>query len=140
MTHGCLISKRYYVKLTFSGLKSVNVQIQHGNPTCSTYQEKPVKFLLNWVLDTLPTCRNIMRWGNRSNSKCELCSHHETLLHILNNCPTMLKYGRYIWRPNIVLSHLFTLAHNISKERDWIIHSILPGHNITIEVGRRGLV
>ncbi len=39
MTYGCLISKLYYVKFTFSGLKSLNFQIQHGSPTCSTYQE-----------------------------------------------------------------------------------------------------
>ncbi len=39
MTHRCLIPKCYYVKVTFSGLKSLNFQIQHGSPTCSTYQE-----------------------------------------------------------------------------------------------------
>ncbi len=65
--------------------------------------------------------------GKRSNSKCELCSHHETLLHTLNNCLTMLKDGRYTWRHNSVLSHMFTLAQNLSKETDWIIHSDLPG-------------
>ncbi len=41
----------------------------------------------------------------------------------------MLKDGRYIWRCNSVLSHMFTLAQNVSKETDWIIHSYLPGHN-----------
>ncbi len=64
-----------------------------------------------------------------SNSTCELCSHHETLLHTLNNCPTMLKDGRYTWRHNSILSHMFTLAQNLSKETDWIIHCDLPGHN-----------
>ncbi len=88
-----------------------------------------VKFLLNSVLDNLPTNSNLMRWGKRSNSKCEQCSHHDTLLHILNNCPAMLKDGRYTWRHNSVLSHMFTLAQNLSKETDWISHSDLPGHN-----------
>ncbi len=88
-----------------------------------------VKFLLNSVLDTLPTNSNIMRWRKRSNSKCELCWHHDTLLHTLNNCPTMLKDGRYTWRHNSVLSHMFTLAQNLSKETYWIIHSDLHGHN-----------
>ncbi len=85
-----------------------------------------VKFLLISVLDTLPTNSNLMRWEKRSNSKCELCSHHDTLLHTLNNCPTVLKNGRYPWRHNSVLSHIFTIAHNLSKETDWIIHSDLP--------------
>ncbi len=88
-----------------------------------------VKILLNSVLDTLPTNSNLMRWGKGSNSKCELCSHHKTLLHTLNNCPTMLKDGRYTWRHNSVHSHMFTLAQNPSKETDWIIHSDLPCHN-----------
>ncbi len=88
-----------------------------------------VKFLLNLVLNTLPTNSNLMRCGKRSNSKCELCSHHETLLHTLNNCPTMLKAGRYTWRHNSVLSHMFTLTQNLSKETDWIIHSDLPSQN-----------
>ncbi len=68
-----------------------------------------------------------MRWGKRSYSKCELCPHHQTLL--LNNCPTMLKDGRYTWRHKSVLSHMFTLAQNLSKETDCIIHSDMPGHN-----------
>ncbi len=72
-----------------------------------------VKFLLNSVLDTLPTNSNLMRWGNRSNSICELFSHHETLLHTLNNCLTMLKDGRYTWRHNSVLSDMFTFAQSM---------------------------
>ncbi len=88
-----------------------------------------VKFLLNSVLDTLPTNSDLMRWGKRSNSKCELCSHHYTLLHTLNNCPSMLKDDSYTWRHNSVLSHMFTLAQSLSKETDSIIHSYLPSHN-----------
>ncbi len=76
-----------------------------------------VKFLFNPVLDTQLTNSNLMRWGKRSNSKCELCSHHEILLHTLNNCPTMLKDGRYTWRHNSVLSHMFTLAQNLRKKQ-----------------------
>ncbi len=129
MTHGYLISKLYYVMVTFSGLKRLNFQIQEGSPTCSTYHET-VKFLLNSVLDTLPRNSNLMRWGKRSNSKYELCSHHDTLLHTFNDCPTMLNDGSYTWRHNSVLSHMLTLAQNLSKETGWIIHSNLPGHNI----------
>ncbi len=88
-----------------------------------------VKFLLNSIIDTLPTNSNLMRWGNRSNSKCELCSHHDTLLHTLNNCSSMLKDGRYTWRHNSVLIDMFTLAQTLSKETDWIIHSDWLGHN-----------
>ncbi len=111
----------------------MNFQIQHGSPTL---HRNTVKFLLNAVLDTLPTNSNLMRWGKRSNSKCELCSHHDTLLHTLNNCPTMLKDGRYTWRHNNVLSHMFTLAQNLSEETDWIIHSDLPGHNNKCGISR----
>ncbi len=50
-----------------------------------------IKLLLSSVLDTLPTNSNLMRLGKRSNTKCELCSHHKTMLHTLNNCPNILK-------------------------------------------------
>ncbi len=33
MAHGCIISNLYYVKVTSSDLKSLNVQIQDGSPT-----------------------------------------------------------------------------------------------------------
>ncbi len=66
-------------------------------------------------LYTLQTNSNLMRMGKRSNYKSELCSHHETLLHTVNNNPTISKDGRYTWKHNNVLSHMFTFVLNLCK-------------------------
>ncbi len=101
-------------------------EFELSDTTCKSYMFKLPRNTVKFLLNSVPV---VMRWGKRSNSKCELCSHHDTLLYTLNNCPTMLKDGMYTWRHNSVLSHMFTLAQNLSKETDWIIHSDLPGHN-----------
>ncbi len=60
-------------------------EFEHSDTTWKSYMfnlpRNTVNILLNPVLDTLPTNSNLMRWVNRSNSKCELCSYHDTLLH-----------------------------------------------------------
>lgn len=71
---------------------------------------KTLSFLLNSIVDTLPTNVNLAQWGKRINDKCQHCGFRETLGHVLNNCPTMLEQGRYTWRHDSVLSaiHDFT--------------------------------
>ena len=52
---------------------------------------EPTNFALNAVLDTLPTNSNLRRWGKKPHDTHPLCSSHQLLCHILNNCPTALK-------------------------------------------------
>ncbi len=57
---------------------------------------------------------------------------YRALVH-MRHCYTQLSHyvkgRRYAWRHNSVLTHMFSLAQNLSKETDCIIHSNLPDHN-----------
>ncbi len=63
-----------------------------------------MQFILNAIIDTLPTNCNLVRWKKRSNSKCDKCSNKETLMHVLNNCKDCL--DKYTWRHNSILLHI----------------------------------
>ncbi len=45
-----------------------------------------MQFVLNSIIDTLPTNSNLVRWKKQSNSKGDKCGNKETLMHVLNNC------------------------------------------------------
>ena len=64
---------------------------------------EPMKFALNAALDTLPTNSNLHRWGKKSYDTCPLCSSHQSLLHILNNCPIAMDLCCYSRRHDEVL-------------------------------------
>ena len=64
------------------------------------------------ITDTLPRNSNLCLWKKIQSDHCLICSsdsiqHHQTQLHVLNNCPTALKQGRYNVRHNKVLLTLF---------------------------------
>ena len=67
---------------------------------------EPMKFALNVMLDTLTTNSNLRRWGKKPHDTCPLCSSHQSLCHVLNNCPTSLKLHRYSRRHDEVLQLL----------------------------------
>lgn len=84
-----------------------------------------LKFVLNSVIDTLPTANNLHKWGKRSGSGCELCkSSKETLMHTLNNCPLMLEQGRYTWRHNSILQEIYKTLSSVGDS--WSILVDLP--------------
>ena len=76
---------------------------------------KTIGFLLNSVLDTLPTNSNLALWGKRTCNTCKICGKRETLGHILNNCNQMLQQGRYTWRHDSVLYHILDFTKQIVK-------------------------
>ena len=86
-----------------------------------------LKFLTNAAIDTLPTNSNLNRWNKRSCPNCQLCANKETLLHVLNNCNTMLSQGRYTWRHNSVLQHLITKIKAKYDSSEYRIFCDLPG-------------
>ena len=72
---------------------------------------EPMKFAINAVLDTLPMNSNLRRWSKKPHETCPLCSSHQSLCHILNNCPTALKLHRYSRRHDEVLQLLGELSN-----------------------------
>ena len=89
--------------------------------TVLSFKDRILSFCLNAIQDTLPHKANLQRWQKSDSSDCPLCGHYQTLQHVLNNCRTALKSGRYTWRHNFVLKldeHLPT---------SWAISVDLPG-------------
>ena len=74
------------------------------------------KFLINSVSDTLNTSVNLQRWGKRMTSNCKSCGNHETLHHVLNNCSVFLEQGRYTWRHNNILHHIYNFLNSSLKD------------------------
>ena len=88
---------------------------------------KILKFLLNSVLDTLPTNTNLALWNKRVSESCKLCGARETLGHVLNGCKIMLDQQRYTWRHNNVLKQIENTVDSIVDGKQFEILSDLPG-------------
>ena len=72
-----------------------------------------MKFTVNAAIDSLPTNKNLYRWGKRISDKCNLCNCTGTLHHVLNNCERML--DRYTWRHNNILRIILKNIKNASN-------------------------
>lgn len=92
-----------------------------------------LSFAVRSAIDYLPTFSNLKTWGKRTQSKCKLCSNHETLLHTLNNCSISLNQGRYTWRHNSILRHILTNLKGLigTENNDVLIFSDLSGFTTT---------
>ena len=65
---------------------------------------EPMRFVLNAVVDTLPTNSNLHKWKKRPSSTCHLCQDsRQSLVHVLNNCPKAMALRRYSARHDDVL-------------------------------------
>ena len=107
---------------------SWNTIIYHNQP-------KLLSFMLNAMINSLPTPDLLRMWNIRSSAMCYLCNRSPcTLHHILVHCYPALKGKRYNWRHDSVLSTLHPVitaqltAYNSSHDPT---HSIrLPIHFI----------
>ena len=61
-------------------------------------------FTVRYINNTLPTRKNLRRWGLSSSSDCSFCLHHETLLHVVAGCQHYL--NRFTWRHDSILKVL----------------------------------
>ena len=62
--------------------------------------------------NTLPTNSNLYKWGKHPSASCYLCQGgHQSLLHILNDCPAALALRRYAVRHDDVLKLLVSFIH-----------------------------
>ena len=75
-----------------------------------------LKFAINAGINTLPTYDNLRRWGKRVNDRCPFCGNIQTLLHVLSNCNISLEQGRYTWRHNSVLLHIYCQCYSCQLE------------------------
>ena len=93
---------------------------QEQNPTWLSFiynlPRGLMSFVLNASINTLPTNDNLKRWGKRLNTRCSACGNHETLHHVLNNCPIFLEQGRYTWRHDSILSFISSELRKVFSE------------------------
>ena len=77
-----------------------------------------LSFVLRASLECLPTPITLKRWKLRIDPSCHLCgSVNANAKHILNHCSVALNDGRYSWRHDQVLKHLWkSLQPLIQKE------------------------
>ena len=120
-----LIIQGEFTKLHIEQEESVTWQsIIRGLP------RKIIAFSARLATDSLPFPSNLKRWGKRVMSTCPLCACPQgTLAHIINFCPVSLNQGRYTWRHDSVLNHLYNeVKAEVTTDKE--MYSVLPRNGI----------
>ena len=82
-------------------------------------------FTIKYINNTLPTRKNLLKWGISSTSECSFCFEPESLLHVVAGCKTYLCEGRFTWRHDSVLS---LIASTIQSAKFSDLYVDLPGY------------
>ena len=85
-----------------------------------------MKFLMNSIVDTLPTKSNLKLWNKTTSDKCGLCQNKETTLHVLNGCRNALIDGRFTWRHDSILNYI---CNNINQDKFTVYSDITDFKN-----------
>ena len=97
-----------------------------------------LSLILNATVESLPTNANLCKWGKRPLPSCALChGEHQSLLHILNDCPTAMILRCYSARHDEVLqimsafvgTHLppsFSMSVDSAESEYLFAHHITP--------------
>ena len=100
--------------------------MSHLNKVWSTAQSKLPKniynFTISYINNTLPTRKNLSRWGLSSSSECSFCLGPESLLHVVAGCQCYL--DRFTWRHNSILNFL---ANTLQTVNGSALYADVPG-------------
>ena len=92
----------------------------------STAQSKLPKniynFTIRYINNSLPTRKNLSRWGLSSSSECSFCLGPESLLHVVAECQCYL--DRFTWRHNSILNFL---ANTLQTVNGSALYADVPG-------------
>ena len=80
-------------------------------------------FTIRYINNSLPTRRNLTKWGIISNSDCSFCLKPETLLHVVAGCQSYLP--RFTWRHDSVLNFIAKTLQPVSNSNLFVD---LPGY------------
>ncbi len=73
--------------------------------TCQSKLPKNIfNFTIRYINNTLPTRKNLARWGLSSSTECSFCLNPESLLHVVAGCNSYL--NRFSWRHDSVLNFI----------------------------------
>ena len=79
-------------------------------------------FTIRYINNSLPTRKNLTKWGIVSNSDCSLCLNQETLLHVVAGCQSYLP--RFTWRHDSILSFIAQTLQSVNNSNLFVD---LPG-------------
>ena len=80
-------------------------------------------FTIRYINNSLPTRKNLTKWGILSNSDCSFCLNPETLLHVVAGCQTYLP--RFTWRHDSVLNFIAQTLQPVNNSNLFVD---LPGY------------
>ena len=91
-------------------------------PTCQSKLPKNIfNFTIRYINNSLPTRKNLNKWGISSSPECSFCLHPETFLHVVAGCSSYL--DRFTWRHDSILNFI---ANNLPSDRIPKIFAYLP--------------
>ncbi|CAB4009860.1 Hypothetical predicted protein [Paramuricea clavata] len=80
-------------------------------------------FTICYINNSLPTRKNLTKWGILSNSDCFFCLNPETLLQVVAGCQTYLP--RFTWRHDSVLNFIAQTLQPVNNSNLFVD---LPGY------------
>ena len=99
------------------------------NSIWSSVQSKLPKnifnFTIRYINNTLPTRKNLHKWGISTTSACAFCLYPESLLHVVAGCNTYLNEGRFTWRHDSVLNLIASTLKSLNCSN---LYVDLPGY------------
>ena len=72
-----------------------------------TYRRTYSTFTIRYINNSLPTRKNLSRWGLASNIECSFCLYPETLLHVVAGCQSYPSICIGIKCPSIITGDTF---------------------------------
>ena len=96
-------------------------QVKSIWPTCQSKLPKNIfNFTIRYINNSLPTRKNLQKWGLSSSSECSFCLKPESLLHVVAGCSSYL--DRFTWRHDSILNFI---ANNLPSEHIRTIYADL---------------
>ena len=107
----------------FSSISKFSLpQVNSIWPTCQSKLPKNIfNFTIRYINNSLPTRKNLQKWGLSSSSECSFCLKPESLLHVVAGCSSYL--DRFTWRHDSILNFI---ANNLPSEHIQTIYADLP--------------
>ena len=109
----------FFSSVTIFSLSQVNIIWS----ACQSKLPKNIfNFTIRYINNTLPTRRNLAKWGLSSTADCSFCLNPESLLHVVAGCNSYL--NRFSWRHDSVLNFIANILQPIHSEK---LYVDLPG-------------
>ncbi len=106
------------IKFSLSMVNSIWSKSQSKLPT------NIFNFTVRYINNSLPTRKNLTKWGIMSTPDCSFCLNPETLLHVVAGCQLYLP--RFTWRHDSVLNFI---AQTLQPINNSTLFVDLPGYN-----------